>query len=193
MFYTVFWYACKLIVNLFFRMEVVGAEKFPRERPVIVFSNHRNNWDPFILACHVKRPIHFMAKAELFKNPILGFLLRKIYAFPVNRGFADRQAIKNAMKVLENNQVLGIFPEGTRNPSGNLMNPEPGIALLAVKNKNVLLVPAALKGGYNPFSRIKLIFGDPYQPKKIDEKYNSKMLKELSVEIFGDVHKLMSS
>lgn len=190
--YSFFWFTCRTLVRFLFNVEVTGAEQFPEEGPVIVYSNHKNNWDPFIIASHVNRPVHFMAKVELFKNPIIGFLLRQINAFPVKRGTADRKAIKNAFKVLEEKSVLGIFPEGTRNSSGYLLEPEPGIALLTVKNKDAMLVPAAIKGSYKPFSRIQLIFGSPYRPQTGEEKYNSQKLKELSIEIFSHVHRLMS-
>ena len=189
--YSIFRFTCNIIVHLVFKIQVEGAEKFPKDGPVIVYSNHNNNWDPFIIACHVKRPVHFMAKAELFKNPVLAFFLRQINAFPVNRGTADRKAIKKALQVLEENKVLGIFPEGTRNDSGHLLDPEPGIALLTVKSNDTTLVPLAIKGNYKPFSRIDLIFGEPNRPTIGEEKYNSQKLKELSIEIFSEVHRLM--
>jgi len=152
-------------------------------------------WDPVIIGCLLKRQIHFMAKEELFYNPIFGFILRKLNAFPVKRGTADRKAIKKALEVLNNNQVLGIFPEGTRSKDGKLKEPEPGVALIAAKSKKAVLVPAAIIGNYKLFSRIDVRLGKPMSFDKYyqSERLSSRQLKDISVELFDEVAKLIQS
>ena len=99
----------------FYRMHVEGAEHIPDTGAVIVAPNHKSSFDPPIVGVAIKnRLVHYMAKAELFKNPVFGWVLRKMGAFPVKRGTVDRMAIKQAVRELKNGHVLGIFPEGTR-------------------------------------------------------------------------------
>lgn len=151
--------------SLVFRWKVIGAENIPAGG-VIIAANHISLWDPPVLGTAIPRKIHFMAKEELFSNPIFSWLITKLGAFPVKRGAADRKAIRTALTLLENGSVLGIFPEGTRSKSGKLGAPEPGFALLAIKS-GVPVVPAALIGTDKVFRdghwlpEFKVVFGKP--------------------------------
>ena len=89
-----------------------------------------------------------MAKAELFRIPVLGFLIRELGAFPVQRGAADRSAIRRALRILNDGGVVGVFPEGTRNRRGEVLNPQGGAALIALK-AGVPVLPAAIWGTAN--------------------------------------------
>ena len=112
--------------KLFFRARVIGKENLPAEGPVILAANHLSNWDPPFLACFIPRHVHYMAKTELFENPIFSAMIRSCHAFPVKRGAADRGAIKMAMQVLKGGSVLGVFPEGTRSRTGEMGKAEAG-------------------------------------------------------------------
>ncbi|ADL07916.1 lysophospholipid acyltransferase family protein [Thermosediminibacter oceani] len=192
MFYNFAKFVCSLLINLLFKIQVEGLEFFPEKGAAIVFSNHKSWWDPIIVGCILKRPVFFMAKKELFKIPVFGFLLRKLNAFPVNRGAPDRKAIKKALEILNDKKVLGIFPEGTRSKDGSLKEPEPGIALLAAKVKEVALVPVAITGDYRFFSLITVRIGRPMRLSlKEEAKLNSKKLTEISRAIFNEVSKLL--
>lgn len=193
MLYSVAKILCTLVISILFRIKVTGLENFPEKGPVIVYSNHKSMWDPIIIGCILKRPVFFMAKEELFRYPIFGFILKKINAFPVKRGTPDRSAIKMGIQVLNEDKVLGIFPEGTRSKTGNLLDPEPGIAMIFLKSQNASLVPVAIKGNYRWFSAIDVIIGKPIKFDIPEEKINSKRLKEISAEIFNEVFQLMSS
>ena len=125
----------------------------------------------------------------------MGFIIKNLHAFPVKRGIPDRKAIKKALEVLNNNQVLGIFPEGTRSKDGKLQEPEPGLALLASKAKDVTLVPVAIRGNYKFFSHIDVIFSEPKKFSEYhqeDTKLNSEKLKEISSALFEEVSNLMN-
>jgi 1-acyl-sn-glycerol-3-phosphate acyltransferase len=97
----------------------------------LILSNHLADVDPMAVHVSCARPIHFMAKSELFEMPILGNILRKFKAFPVKRGEPDRASIKRAVQLLRMGEVVGVFPEGQLSESGELQELKPGIALLA--------------------------------------------------------------
>ena len=132
-----------LTYRLLFRLRVEKIGDVPAEGPAIIIANHASTWDPPLAACGFKRPAHFMAKAELFKMPVLGFVLPRIKVFPVRRGTADRRAIKTALDVLQRGEVLALFPEGTRSKDGILKEAEPGAAMFALRSQ-APVIPVAL-------------------------------------------------
>ena len=128
-----------------FRMRVTGLEHLPARGPVVLASNHLSNLDPFFLGVACPRQIHFMAKAEIWKVPVVGRLVDGLGAFPVHRGQADRRAVEWALGTLSSGAVLGIFPEGHRSRDGRLGTPQAGVALFSLR-KGVTTVPVALVG-----------------------------------------------
>jgi len=146
-------------------LKVEGLENLPSTGPVIVAANHVSNWDPIVIAIALNRPIHFMGKVQLFKYRPLASLFRSLNAFPVRAGMADRAAIRQALKVLECGQVLGIFPEGRRNRSGELLA-EPGVILIAVRSGAPILPVACLGTQYQmPWGwgrPLRVHIGEPY-------------------------------
>lgn len=176
-------------------MKVEGAEHLPAEGPVIVAANHVSNWDPVAVAVSFKRPVHFMAKSELFQNRFLGNLLRKLHAFPVKRGSADRGAIRNALAILDNGEVLGIFPEGARNKTGQDMKAQSGVAMLALKSGTSVVPVACIGtnrnlpcGWFRPFV---VRVGEPIPIEKT-ARVNSALMDEVSVEIMTKITELLS-
>ncbi len=100
------------VFKLFFRAKVRGQKNLPEEGGVIIMSNHISLLDPPLIASVLDRPVHFMAKKELFENPILRLILYIADAFPVDRESTDIKAVKKALNILKNGEVLGLFPEG---------------------------------------------------------------------------------
>jgi 1-acyl-sn-glycerol-3-phosphate acyltransferase len=137
--------AFSLILRTLFRMEVTGREHEPRRGPFIAVSNHWSAFDPPVLGCALRHKVHFMAKEELFRVPILSSWMWSVGTFPVRRGEADRAAIRAALNVVRRGEVLGMFPEGTRNPSGYLLPAEPGAAFLALR-AGVPILPVGIIG-----------------------------------------------
>ncbi|HEY8417971.1 MAG TPA: lysophospholipid acyltransferase family protein [Limnochordales bacterium] len=129
----------------YFRWRCLGFHHLPPSGPVILAANHVNYLDPLLIGAALSRPVHFMAKHELFRNRVLAWLLRHVYAFPVRRGQADRQAIRVALDRLAAGHVVGIFPEGTRSGTGELQDLQGGAALLALKS-GAPVVPLAVVG-----------------------------------------------
>jgi 1-acyl-sn-glycerol-3-phosphate acyltransferase len=153
----------------------------------MICANHISNLDPPLVGCAMQRKIHFMAKEELFKIPILAPIIRTLGAFPVKRGGGDHQALKTSIQLLKNGQVLGIFPEGTRSKTGELGKAHSGAALIALK-ANSPVVPVAIIGSYRLFRSIKVIFGKPidvtpYTQGKIGTEQASALTECIMVQI----------
>ncbi|MGI1658621.1 MAG: lysophospholipid acyltransferase family protein [Desulfitobacterium sp.] len=151
--------------------KVHGVENFPKNGPVILVSNHVSNWDPIVAACSVPLNVSFMAKEELFSNPLLGKVFRNyLGAFPVKRGQGDTSAIRNALKVLKEGKVLGLFPEGTRSKSGELQKGFSGMILLMEKSQ-APIVPMRVNGTQNLLTRgwghIEVFVGPPISPEQL--------------------------
>ena len=104
------------IVKLIFRIKVVGAENEPKEGALLVCSNHISASDPVVICAAMKHQVCYMAKKELFKIPVLSWLIKILGAFPVDRGGKDVSAVKKAIKLLVDGKRVGIFPQGTRHP-----------------------------------------------------------------------------
>jgi 1-acyl-sn-glycerol-3-phosphate acyltransferase len=132
------------LTALFFDAKVVGAENVPMTGPLVVASNHVSYWDPPVLGTWFPRTIHFMAKRELWKMGPLGALISAVHAFPVDRESADVGAIRHALRVLKDGGVVGIFPEGRRNQSGDAQARNGAVLLAATARCPV--VPVALIG-----------------------------------------------
>ena len=105
--------------RIIYRAEVHGEENVPKEGGAIIAANHISLWDPPFVGAFCPRRVSFMAKKELFENSVFSSIITKLGAFPVNRGAADRNAIKTALSVLSEGKCLGLFPEGTRSKDGD--------------------------------------------------------------------------
>lgn len=158
----------KIFFRVLFRPKIIGAENIPAEGAFILSANHVSNWDPPFMGTFAGRVVSYMAKEELFKNPIFSALIRKLHAFPVKRESADKAAIKTAVKILKGGGCLGLFPEGTRSKTGKLGKAESGVSLIAAMTR-APIVPAAIVNTEKIFSaevkfpRLALVFGTPIQ------------------------------
>lgn len=125
-----------------FAARVTGVENVPPTGGLVVAANHRSYLDPPLLGTWFPRTVHFMAKHELFKIAILGPLIKAVHAFPVDRERADIGSIRQALRILKGGDVVGIFPEGTRNLSGEAE--ARGGAVLLAATAHCPIVPVAL-------------------------------------------------
>ena len=151
----------KPIVRLLFKYEVVGIENIPNEYGnFMLCCNHQSFLDVVLLAVMCPYQINFMAKKELFKFKPLGWLFKKVGAFPVNRGAGDVSAVKHAEETLKKGGVLGIFPEGTRNPMGAPGRAKAGAAMLAI-NTGADILPVAIRYSKKPilFKKVSVRIG----------------------------------
>ena len=166
------------IYKFVFKGHLIGRDNIPKKDAFIMVSNHGSLLDPPLLGHALGRNISFMAKAELFKIPILGFLIKACGAYPVKRGIADKNTIKTACKKLSNNDCIGIFIDGTRQKNGRVNKPKQGAALLAFKNQKLLL-PVAIVNSHRLirfkfclpfFSKIIIKVGKPVHPPQSSSK-----------------------
>ncbi len=162
------------IYKFIFKGHLIGRENIPQKDSFIMVSNHGSLLDPPLLGHALGRNISFMAKAELFKIPFIGFIIKACGAYPVKRGIADKNTIKIACNKLSNDSCIGIFIDGTRQKNGRVNKPKQGAALLAFKNQKLLL-PVAIVNSHRLirfkffiplFSKIIIKVGEPVRPPK---------------------------
>lgn len=126
------------------RVRFEGRDNLPPRGPVILCSNHRSNFDPVLLSVVVRRDLFFMAKASLFRVPLLNVLIRSLGAFPVERGIGDLRAVKRAIDIVRRGNVLAMFPEGHRLQGGGTPRRFSSGAALVASRTGATVVPAAI-------------------------------------------------
>lgn len=151
----------RAIARVLWRARVFGTQNVPAEGPLIVACNHVSYLDPPLMGCLCPRRISYMAKKELFEVPVLGTVIRALGAYAVDRRGSATSAIRRSLEVLEAGGAVGIFPEGTRNRSGEVQ-PQTGVALLASLAK-APVVPACIRGSDRALRlrRVDVAFGPP--------------------------------
>ena len=185
------------IYKFLFKGHLIGKENIPKIGSFIMVSNHGSLLDPPLLGHAIGHNISFLAKEELFKIPILGFVIRACGAYPVKRGIVDKNTIKTACEKLSNNNSIGIFIDGTRQKNGRVNKPKQGAALLAFKNQKLLL-PVAIVNSHKLirfkffipfFTKIVIKVGEAIQPPKSSSKedlyYVTNQLQESINNLIG--------
>lgn len=174
------------------RLKVYGRENVPEEGKVLLVSNHKSYLDPPLVAYAVKRrPVFFMGKSELFKMPILSTLIKHWgNGFPVNRGRLDLKALKTALEILSNGELLCIFPEGKRAPAQRFLRPKWGVGMVALKAK-VPIIPCFIRGSekfigkehfISGLPKVTIRFGKPFGIDLEDKKENYQKAADILME-----------
>ncbi len=185
----------------FTRFEVVGKENVPPRGPLIVISNHIHHTEPGLVPAVLGRKTYYLAKVEIMRHPIVGFIARHYDAIPLDRGGrANPDAIRKVLGLLATDQVVGMFPEGTRSRTGSMRRAKPGSALIAVKS-NAPILPVAVTGTENfrwltlaiKRPRIKVVFGEPFSLPVIEGPVGSELLQTLADMMMGRVAALLPS
>lgn len=158
-----------------------GRKNVPRRGPVIIAPNHVSHLDPPAVALTCPRRLRFMAKEELFRNPLFGALLRACRAFPVRRGTGDTEAIRWTLASLERGEAVLMFPEGTRGDARQLGFVNRGVVMIA-KRSGAKIVPVAVVGTHKKMPRggrlkwgfVRVAFGEPFTYEDVVAKAGSE-------------------
>lgn len=150
------WFLCRII----FPTKVIGAENVPAEGPVLICSNHVSMVDPVLIATSFKRQITFMAKKELFGTKFTNWFFTNLGMVPVDRGASDIAAMRVCIETLNENRMLGIFPQGHRYKQDENREIQSGAAMMALRSKAVV-VPVHVSAPLKAFRSNTLRFGKP--------------------------------
>ena len=165
------------IFLLLYRPEFEGRNNIPKSGSVILAGNHTNNLDAAIMLAGPKRVVHMLAKKELFKSKISNDFFRSMGCIPVDRKIHDENAKSEAIEVLKNNEVIGIFPEGTVNRTNDIILPFKYGAVSFAKKTGAYIVPFTITGKYKLFRKsIKITYGKPYKVNDDLEIENKKLM-----------------
>ncbi|MBN1383530.1 MAG: 1-acyl-sn-glycerol-3-phosphate acyltransferase [Elusimicrobia bacterium] len=186
-FYWLGWSISKLVFGILYRRKITGIENLPKSGSYILAANHQSYADPPLVGSCIKEPVYYIAKKELFDIPVLGWFIKQTNAFPVDRASADIGAYRNALKILQNNGILLVFPEGTRYKPGKTRKLKNGAAMLAVATNSPIIPVGVLNSDkLLKFKRLKVNFGPPVE-------YNSKEdYNTITKKIMSDIEKLKS-
>jgi len=178
------------IFTVFHDIDIEGAENVPADGAVIVAGNHPSYLDPVYVSLGLKRPVRFLAWEKPFQVPILGDLIRRYGAIPVNTDRPGRASFESAVKVLREGEVFGIFPEGGRSDFG-VMNPfKSGVARLALMT-GAPIVPVTIRGAFRVWPKyqllprpgyVKVIFHEPIRvdpDARRDREYEKKVVERV--------------
>ena len=179
--YNLFKYILGPIFKLWYPYKVVNKSPIPEDGPVILAGNHIHLMDQCVALLLTKRPVHYMAKIEYFQSFKTKWFFSAVGCIPVNRSIHDESAKSSAINVLENNNVLGIFPEGTRNKTKEKLLPFKFGAVSMAKKTNALIVPFAITGHYKWRTKdLKIAFGKPFKVGNMSlEEANEKLYNEI--------------
>lgn len=143
--YFIFRGICALAVSSLFRFKATGKENIPENGGFLIASNHASYLDPIAVGIACPRRLNYLARHDLFKNAVFAWILKYSCAFPVKRKSADLSALKESLRRLKDGEGLLVFPEGGRQTSAHLSEPEAGVGFLAAKS-GVPVIPAFVSG-----------------------------------------------
>ena len=189
-----------------FRVRIINPEKEPLENNIksyVACINHSSNWDPILIGACMHRPLRYMAKSELFKVPVLKSIVKLLGAYPVNRKTADVSSVKNTISILENGEVVGMFPgRRAKRKHPETVTPKSGVAMAAYKAKTGILPVTVISKGYKvkAFHKTIIVFGDfiPFEElEKTAETLHSEsadgnvsnieLYKRITDRVYGDI------
>jgi 1-acyl-sn-glycerol-3-phosphate acyltransferase len=173
---------------------VFGRHNIPKKGGAIIASNHQSYLDPTFLGANIYRPLHFLARKELFEaNKLFGILISSVYAVPLERRKFNSEGLRETIKRLSDGNLFLVFPEGTRTRDGNIQPFKPGIIMLAMKS-GVPIIPTRIKGAFEVWPKTRLL------PKRISPititfgkqiRLNpSQSSQEICNELYSQINKL---
>ena len=183
-------FALKVIFTILYRVSIKGTDKIPRKGKYIICSNHISYLDPVLIGAYLPRFTYFMAKRELFSVSFLSNLVTYFNAFPVSRDIIDRKTFNTALNILKNENVLCLFPEGTRSTDGKIGEGKKGVGLISLLS-GAPIIPMVVTGSnkiiQKPhkrifFPKIKMVVGDIIDTEKIIKENDRKKAIQIIVD-----------
>lgn len=191
------WKLCQLTIRLFglvfWQLRGFGMKNIPRTGGALLVANHQSFLDPPLVAAFLPREMHFMARRSLFQIPLVGPFIARCNAFPIDRDSADLKGVRQAIAKLREQNLLLVFPEGTRTVNGDIGPMKPGVGILAGRAA-VPVVPVLIEGAYAVwpkgailpgFGKIRIVFGKPFMLEGVDESSGIRIRRAL-LELRGE-------
>lgn len=197
MFYRIMKRIIGFILTLYHRIEIEGLDSLPTKGKLLVVGNHVSYLDPFYIGALLPRKIHFMARAESFQNPFTRWALNQLEAFPVDRNKADVQAVRTAIQYLDQEKVVGLFPEGGIRDTESLEQIKQGAAFIAFRT-DAPVIPVYIEGTLKALGqgnwwirpvKIRVCFGNVIEPKKYTGK-KKEIQEKMSLDILEELRNL---
>ena len=177
----------KIFAIRLYRPKIVGKENLPKDGGALLCPNHVGNLDAAVIVAMFKRKVNVLAKEELFKNGFLCWIADLFGIYPVKRGKADMQAIKISLTLLKRNELLLMFPEGTRNGMAKGIKPKNGAVLIAA-TAGKPIIPIGIQGSFKPFTKVIVNIGKPIDYSKLKEEVKDKeQASELTKDLMKEI------
>jgi len=177
---------------LIYRTRAIRVENVPRSGPVILTPNHFSQWDHFFAAVYLPRKVQFMAKSQLFTNPVITFIIDRGGAFPVRRGYDDQETFKTADAILERGGTVLMYAEGGRSRTGDLGQPKRGVGRLALET-GAPVIPVAIHGSAHvrgwrrlQFPKVTIQYGEPLA-FPVEANPSRERQQEVANQVFDQV------
>lgn len=180
----------KIFAIIIYRPKILGKENIPEAGGAMLCPNHIHNLDAAVIVAMFKRKVNVLAKEELFKNRFLCWIADLFGIYPVKRGKADMQAIKTSLTLLKKDEILLMFPEGTRNGMAKGIKPKNGAVLIAATAKKPI-IPIGIQGNFKPFTKVIINIGKPIDYSNLKEEVKDKEeATKLTQELMQEIVKL---
>lgn len=171
--------------KIVYRIKKVNEKNIPDEGAYIICANHVNMLDALAVVCGCKRKVRFICKESMFKNKALCWALKLADTIPLNREKNDIESMKRSLKALKNGDILGVFPEGTRKGMEKNLKAKSGAAFFSLKT-GTKVIPLGIQGSFKPFTKVKLVFGEPLDFSEYYGKEKDKEALEKVTNIIMD-------
>lgn len=171
--------------KIVYRIKKIGEENIPADGAYIICANHVNMLDALAVVCGCKRKVRFICKESMFKSKALGWALKLSDTIPINREKNDIESMKRSLKALKNGDILGVFPEGTRKGMEKNLKAKSGAAFFSLKT-GTKVIPLGIQGSFKPFTKVKLVFGEPLDFSEYYGKEKDKEALEKVTNIIMD-------
>ncbi len=180
----------KIFAIIIYRPKILGKENIPEAGGAMLCPNHIHNLDAAVIVAMFKRKVNVLAKEELFKNRFLCWIADLFGIYPVKRGKADMQAIKTSLTLLKKDEILLMFPEGTRNGMAKGIKPKNGAVLIAATAKKPI-IPIGIQGNFKPFTKVIINIGKPIDYSNLKEEVKDKEeATKLTQQLMEEIVKL---